>query len=90
VLSLLPPVLWIFLFQFGAWLGISRAIVILAGLPLGSIGLFLWRRDRNAHPQRVILRFLSMLLNVGLIAGSLISIAIAIFVFIKYNAGHFH
>jgi hypothetical protein len=88
--SLLPPVLWILLFQFGAWLGISRVIVILSGLPLGSIGVLLWRRDRNTHPQRVALRFLSMLLNVGLIAGSLIFIAIAVFVFMKYNAGHFH
>jgi hypothetical protein len=40
------------------------------------------------HPQRVTLQFLSMLLNMGLIAGCLI--AVAVFVFIKYNAGHFH
>jgi hypothetical protein len=88
VLSLVPPIFWLLLFLFGARFGVSRAVVVLAGVPLGSWGLLLLRQSRSGMTRG--LRWLSALLNLGLLATCLVFVTIGVILLVKLDRSHFH
>jgi hypothetical protein len=88
VFSLVPPVLWLLLFLFGARLGVSRALAVLAGVPLGAWGLVLHRQRRCTVTRS--LRWLSLLLNVALLATSIVFIGIGVIMLLALDRSHFH
>jgi hypothetical protein len=88
VLSLVPPVLWLVLFLFGARLGVSRAVAVLAGVPLGAWGIFLVRQRRSTMARG--LRWFSILLNAALIATCIVFIGIGVILLLELDRSHFH